>query len=246
MATSQGIENITFVTWKWKGLDESRVFLSEHVNVLYSMLKRHCHQSFSLVCVTDDSSGLDPDIEHFPMPKTPFDNLMTPHGNANKVFPSCYRRLWMFSKEATILGPRVFLLDIDVIITGSLEPLLRKRADFVGWVDARFGWSKIAGGAWILNTGSHPEVWEQFDPKTSPLKAFEAGMRGSDQAWISYMLYPPRQSFGERDGVVKLGWIRKGGREVPPGIRMIFFAGNLPPWHPQIQLGHAWVKDYWR
>ena len=73
-------------------------------------------------------------------------------------------------------------------------------------------WNKIAGGIWLLTTGSHPEVWDRFDPETSPQIAWQQGHRGSDQAWMSHCLYPPRQRFTSKDGLWKMAWLPKGGR----------------------------------
>ena len=119
-----------------------------------------------------------------------FDQLTSPQGVR---FPSCYARLWNFSREAAgILGERIFQVDIDVVITADLAPLIDRfqTFDFVGWSDKRFQKNKIAGGAYLLRTGSLPHVWEEFDPIASPAAALAAGHLGSDQAWMSYKISP--------------------------------------------------------
>ncbi len=64
-----------FVTWKWD-VDGTRVFTSEHVNVLRSMIERHYPEPHTLICITDDPSGLDPRIEVFDMPVTGTEHLV--------------------------------------------------------------------------------------------------------------------------------------------------------------------------
>jgi nucleoside-diphosphate-sugar epimerase len=239
---------LTFVTWKWKGDDPARQFASEHVNVLHAMLGRHYHAPFRLICLTDDPSGLDAAIVALPLPETKADHLPAPRQGQSKKFPACYRRLWLFSQEATVLGTRICQLDIDVIILEDITKMLqRKTADFVGWADQKsFAWNKIAGGLWLLNTGTHTDVWDEFNPQVSPTMAHNAGYHGSDQAWLSYKLYPPEQVITQKDGAIKLGWLTKGGHMPPPGIKMVFTSGVAPPWSQQLQLGYPWIKAHWR
>ena len=238
---------MTFVTWKWQSPDPRRQFLPEHVNVLYAMLARHYQGSFRLVCITNDPQGLSAPIEVFPLPDTKADHVMSPQATPNKYFPSCYRRLWLFSKEAQQLGKQICQLDIDVIILRDITAMLHSRqADFVGWSDPIFGWDKIAGGLWMLTTGSHPQVWEQFDPAVSPGVAYAAGYRGSDQGWLSYMLYPPKERWTKEDGVIKLGWLPKTQDAPSPDIRMVFTPGHQPPWSAAVQHRYPWIKAHWR
>ena len=239
---------ITFVTWKWQGTDPHRTFLSAHVNVLRAMLARHYHAPHRLLCITDDARGLDPCIEVLPLPLTKADALTSPHSTLSKVFPACYRRLWLFSEEAaTLLPGRIGLLDIDVVILSDITALLQsKTADFVGWCCPEFGWSKVAGGFWMHTPGTRTDVWETFDPARSPALAYAQGLRGSDQSWLSYMLYPCKETITARDGVVKIGWLRKSGHVPPHGTKMIFLSGVAPPWDPAVQRGQSWITEHWR
>ena len=237
-------ELLTFTTWKWKGVDAARQFPSEAVNILHRMLDRHYHAPFRLVCITDDPVGIDDGVTIFPLPTTKADHVTMPP--EYKLFPSCFRRLWTFSDEACILGERICNIDLDVIILGDITALLTtKTADFVGWSEGRFGWNKIAGGLWLLTTGTHPEVWDRFDPEKSPHIALNQGHRGSDQAWISHCLYPPWQRFTSQDGLWKLAWFPKGGQPPGPEVRMVFTSGLTPPWSETTQLGHSWIREHY-
>ena len=236
---------LVFVCWKWRGDDPARAFASAHVNVLYAMLARHYHAPFRLLCLTDEPQGLDGAIETWPLPETKADALGPPRTTSSKIFPACYRRLWLFSEEARTLAPRLCNLDLDVVILDDITALLdSKTASFVAWC-GKDGLSKIAGGMWLLTTGVHVDVWEQFDPQSSPALAYAAGHRGSDQAWLSYRLYPPQERWTAADGVVKLNWLRKGGQHPPRGTKMVFTTGLTPPWSETVRLGHRWVADYW-
>lgn len=267
---------ISFVVWKWTDPRGHRVFSSTHVNVLARAIQRYYRHPHRFICVTDDSEGLAPEIVHLPMPRTGFEHLLNPSerpprhqvviparrvgrrmvgeqirpAKASKPFPSCYRRLWNFSEEAReLLGPRIFALDIDVIVVADLTPLVRRPGSFVGWVDERFAWNKVAGGAYMLATGAHTDVWREFDPEQSPAIAAAAGHHGSDQAWMSHKLHdavPRSQHWSERDGLIKLKWTDHRDQGPPPSARLVFTSGDAPPWDPGVQRRYPWIQEYWR
>lgn len=239
-------EEITFITWRWTAVDGTRCFESHHVNVLRAMIARHAPFPHRLVCITDDTTGLDASIEAFSMPHTGFEHVAPPaQRRDNKEWPSCYRRLWVFSEKAKELGNRLFCLDIDCVVTGDLSPLVEKDADFVGWCHPRFEKGKIAGGAYLLRAGTHTEVWETFDPETSPGVAARAGFRGSDQAWVSYVLFPPDAQWLPADGLIKIGWIPRPSKGPGKSTKIVFTSGVAPPWNKTVQRRHPWIRDYW-
>lgn len=262
---------ISFVCWKWRPpYANGRDFRSEHVNVLRAMVARHYNGSHRFICITDDAESLDPRIEVVPLPPKRFDELQNPYETryrtrriveragrrrvvtrvreaSSKCFPNCYRRLWNFSTEAReILGEWIFALDIDVVICGSLEPLMHRDVSFVGWCDPRFEWPKVAGGAYLLRAGAHTDVWEEFDPERSPALARAAGLGGSDQAWMSYKLYPPPRAWSSADGVVKINWLGQGIAAPPKGTRLVFTGGHCPPWMPEVQRRYRWIQNHWK
>jgi hypothetical protein len=254
---------ISFVCWKWRTAGSARLFLAEHVNVLRAMVKRYYARPFRFICITDDRAGLDKKIEAIAMPVR-FE-IQSPHGAR---FPSCYARLWNFSREAAVLGKTIFQTDIDVVITGDLTPLVDREEDFVGWSDKRFQRNKIAGGAYLLRTGSLPHVWEEFDPIASPAAALAAGHMGSDQAWMSYCLSPESRVLSPESnpgsalspqhsalkkigtwngaGLVKINWTPARARRAPQGARMVFTSGEKPPWSSEQRRRYPWIKDHWR
>lgn len=237
---------ISFVTWKWNASSgDTRKFRAKHVNVLHSMVTLHYPLPFRFICITDDPAGLDPNIEALPIPVGSIHDspLQNPNG---AHFPNCYRRLWTFSREARILGERILCLDIDVIILKDLRQLVDRDEDFVGWCDPRFGWGKIAGGVYLLRTGSMPHVWEDFDPASSPAQAFAAGNKGSDQGWMSFKLYPPAGKWSNGDGLIKINWTHAHARTAPQGARMVFTSGTKPPWSKETRQKYPWVREYWK
>jgi len=215
------------------------------------MVERHLPIPHRFICITDDTDGLDPRIEALPLPPLTFDGLVNPHQHkydrarswgSKKYFPSCYRRLWLFSEEAKALGSRVLALDVDLIVTGSLLPLVERKEAFIGWCDERNTKRRVAGGVYLLRTGSRKDVWETFDPETSPQLAAAAGYTGSDQAWMSYKLCPGAATWGRADGLTKITWLKGEPDET---TRLVFTSGRDPPWNRDVMRRWPWITKYW-
>lgn len=227
---------ISFVCYLWHEPESDRVFSPEHVNVLRRMVKRNYRHPHRFICVTDETAGFNKKIE-LVRPRYRFAEIENTYGPR---LPSCYRRLWNFSEEARdVLGERIVSIDIDCIITGDLAPLLHREGDFIGWSDSRFSWEKVAGGIYLLETGTHTDVWDDFDPLESPNIAKEAGCGGSDQAWMTYKLSPLKHKWTEEDGLAKIGW------QPPKHSRILFTSGHNPPWAPHMQVRYPWIREYW-
>lgn len=223
-----------FVCFKWKG-GGKRVFTSHHVNTLYKMLADNYRLPFRFVCITDDTTGLLEIIETLPLPDMP--DIEAPQG---KLYPSCYRRLWLFSQEAAELLPgKVVCMDIDLVITGDVTEFFNRPEDCVMWADSDNHTVKYSGGLWMITTGTRTHVWDTFDPVESPKITKDAGMLGSDQAWISYCL----------DG--EAGWDRSHGlyrtRNLVPGCEpLIVQTPNIrKPWTQSFQTAFPQYAKIW-
>lgn len=229
---------ISFVVWKW-GVK----FKAEYVNILRASVARHYPKPHRFICVTDEPQGLANTIEVLPQPVT-FDGVKNLQGDR---FPSCYRRLWNFSHAArAAFGDRILSIDIDAIITGDLRPVIDRPGNFIGWTDPKHLWNKVAGGIYLLQTGTYPHVWEEFDPAKSPLIAYKNNCLGSDQGWMSYKLYPPEQTWTRRDGVYSIKWLNKHTGFISPQVRVVSTPGKLKPWDKELQELYPWVKKHWR
>jgi hypothetical protein len=233
------------VCWKWDdpGYVRGDKLLPEYYNILYAMLERNITLPvWDLIVPTDDTTGLNPNIVAVPQPSSL--SIRSPHGNR---FPACYRRLWNFSRDAQYLfGNRFLCIDVDVIIVRNIDAMLTRPEKFVGWTDPDFKWEKIAGGLYYMQAGAHPEVWDDFDPKTSPAIAKADGRHGSDQGWISHKLYPPDASFGRKDGAWYAKWIPPGLNITPAEVKIVSTPGSEKPWHESLQTKHPWIKHHWR
>jgi hypothetical protein len=233
------------VTWKWSKPGYRSKFTAVHVNMMRRMVARHYPDPHRFICITDDPEGLDPEIEVVPLQAEWADVLNPTWGEKG---PSCYRRLRAFSPEfEQVAGKRFVSIDLDVVITGDLRPLWNRDDEFVIFA-AGSGVQLYNGSMFMMTTGSRCQVWDLFNPEKSPQLTHEAGLRGSDQAWIQYVLGPDEAVWTEADGVLsyKTHCLRKNQGNLPAGARMVMFWGLPDPWDPDITQKSAWVAEHYR
>jgi len=232
-----------FVTFKWRAPQNYRSkFGPETVNTLWSMLGRHHDGPCRLTCITDDSAGISSEVRVLPL-WDDYSKLPSPHGHG---YPSCYRRLKLFSEEAAdIIGPRFVVLDLDVVICRKINPLFEGDEDFKIWGDTAKG-TPYNGSLWMLRAGARRHVWDTFDPIESPKKSLKLGYIGSDQGWIGAALGPHEPKWSTRDGVYSYrNHIQRTGYLLPENARIVIFHGAVDPWGMQAKrLG--WVSKHYR
>lgn len=239
---------ISIVTYLWRSEDQDRVFLPEHVNTLRNAIARTLSLAHHFICVSDESAGLAGNVEWV---RTPADcarlgEIKTIEG---RRFPSCYRRLWSFSREArAVLGDRIMVMDIDAVPVADFRHLFDRTEPFVGWRPlAKWGQvDRVGGGLYLMDTGAHPEVFERFmdDPRKAQQEARLAGYRGSDQAWISYCLGKHAAVWPDTVGLYSIRDMRNGEDPLPLDACLVQFngPGRSKPWNSKV----PWVRDHWR
>lgn len=231
------------VVFKWRKPGYRSHFTAEHVNTLYSMVRRNYPHPFRFICITDDAEGLAPEVEAVPM----WDDFMDlDNPTFPGVGPNCYPRLRAFSKDfEKIAGKRFVCLDLDAVITGDPTPLWHRPEDFVIYECGRNG--HYNGSMFLMTAGCRSQVWDTFDPLTSPQIANEAGCRGSDQGWIWYTLGKGEAVWTANDGVYAYrSDLRDGARMLPPDARIVFFWGMPKPWDAKAQMRSRWIKEHYR
>lgn len=240
------IRVVTFL-WRDEGYRFNHLFRygADHVNRWASMVRRNLDMDHELVCVTDDSTGIDPSIRIVPL----WDDLREMGG--------CYTRLRAFAPDMReIIGPRFVWMDLDCVVTGDLTPLFDRDEDFVAWRGLR-GSAPYCGSMVMMTAGARKEVWETFDPVSSPKRGKALGYIGTDQAWISACL-PGEATWGREDGVWNARRLTRGrglpGRAkrlglsmgLPENARVVFFTGPYDPSQSATQAAHPWIAEYWR
>lgn len=238
------------ICWKWKAKARYRsTFGPNTVNVLRRMVLRNLKLPHRFTCITDDPTGIDPEVRIIPLWDT-FSDLPSPSGPHN---PSCYRRLKIFSPEAReLIGERIVSMDLDTVITGDITPLFDRDDDFVIWggqsvqpkMKVLFSWYN--GSLMMLRAGTRTKVWDTFDPKRSPAEAHRANSRGSDQGWITHCLGTGEKVWTDKDGVLSYrNHIAINGNRLPPGARIVNFHGRNDPWESETYSRCPWIREHY-
>jgi len=221
---------LNFVCFKW-----GEKYTATHVNTLARMLSRHCSAPHRLICVTNEPDGIewptDVVADH-----EDFADWPSPHG---KGAPSCYRRLRLFRPDAReTFGELIVSIDLDTVITGEIAMLFERPESFVAWQDP-LSPKQLCGSLWMLKAGSHPEVWERLD-RHGVAAAYSAGLKGSDQAWMSYAL-PDAGRWTHHDGVYS--YRAHCAYRLPKDARIVFMHGRPKPWDVGLP---SWVEHHYQ
>ena len=84
-------------------------YISQYVNVLYNMVKRHTTLPFEFHCITEDPTGLDSHIKTIKLPNDPW-------------LKTWWSKLWMFGSHLPLQG-NILYFDLDVIIFRNIDNL---------------------------------------------------------------------------------------------------------------------------
>ena len=87
----------------------------EYVNRLYGMVARHLSAPFRLVCLTDDRSGIRPEVECFDLPELGVPHPQRTIGKWRKQV------LWGATVPGLTTGEPALFIDLDSVIVGSLD-----------------------------------------------------------------------------------------------------------------------------
>lgn len=199
----------------------------EYVNKLANMVMRNAHmEPYDFVCFTDDSHGIDPWIRCAALP----------HDG-----PAWWPKMGLYKK--TIPGVntgRILFLDLDVVITGDLDPLLRCRSIFACSRDypegaLKPGAKELTHGntsVIALSVGARESIWDAYcaagKPANDPL---------GDQGFINERF--PVDLLPE--ALVQSYRLHNLTQQFPQGCSVVMFHGDPKP-H---QCG-GWVTEYWQ
>lgn len=162
--------------------------------------------------------------------------------------PGCLARLRMFDpawQKANGIeeGQRVVCLDLDLIITGELDPLFDRPETFVILQGANaVNPCPYNGSVFMLRGGAHPQVWSDFSLAVIGMLPFYAFP--DDQGWLAHKL-PNSAAWraGASSGIYafqKPGW--PAGQGLPNNARIVAFPGSRDP--SQFE-GLDWVREHW-
>jgi hypothetical protein len=188
------------------------------------MLNRH--GGHELICVQDGS---------FDIPGS----IVMPEEVAE--LPDYLPKLWAWSPEFhSIMGGRFASIDLDVVVTDDLAPLLDVNEPFVIWNYAKM--EPYNTSLFALEAGYHQKVWKTLSPERIAAARKQVPYWTGDQSWVAYVLGPDEPTFGQRDGVI--AYTPKNRAMKPQGMRAAFLCG---PYDPAEEAEKSdWVRAEWK
>lgn len=182
--------------------------------------------------------------------KTPFRfRVFTPSEEDEPLtqIPGCLARLRMFDpdwQKANYIDDHLVCMDLDCVITGSLDDVFNRKEDFVILQGANSSNPcKFNGSLMMLKAGRHAEVWNDFT-----IEALEKIPRyeyPDDQGWLWHKI-PNAAGWqvGKESGVYafhKPGW--PSGNNLPVDAKIVVFPGWRDPVKFQDKV--PWIKQHW-
>jgi hypothetical protein len=163
----------------------------------------------------------------------------------------CFARLRMFDpawqqKMGMVPGDRVVCLDLDSVVTASLDALFERHETFLVLQGANAANPcPFNCSVFMLRCGYHEEVWADFSleaAKRVPYHDFP-----DDQGWLWHKL-PDAKGWraGKDSGIYafqKPGW-PAGTTFLPAGARLVVFPGWRDP--AKFAARVHWIQQHWR
>ena len=245
---------LSVVCWYWidPARNRSYTFTPDDVRVWDRMIARHLTIPHRRVCVTHR-----PDLIDF-METVPLDD-------SKHVPGTCAVKLMVWREDIdAVLGERILSMDIDCVVTGSLNELVDRPEDVVLWKNPNYepGGRRgfYQGSMQLLTAGSRPFLWNDFNPNTVP-QWINRRFGGFEQAWLSERLntaYPDAGSewteahWTEADGVYGAGRLIAGKMgngvtsDLPDNAKIVFTPGDRSPSQPGFINSHPWAAEHYQ
>lgn len=252
---------VNVICMKWGSL-----YGPEYVNNLRRGVAKHLKRPHRFVCFTDDTTGLDTDIETFPLP-----SLDLPDGQEDRR----WRKLALFHRNLADLHGTALFLDLDLVVIDDLDPLFDQPGEFLIIRDDDLFRSKLLRRVnprrdrFLASVGNSSVFRYEIGAHTYILDAYVADPAGAlDRYEISQQFQSAQLAahgnlkYWPRDWCVsfKNHCVPRYFKSLlqdptpPPGARIVVFAGNPKMsevldgggqrWYRRIG-NTAWLRKHW-
>lgn len=236
---SKEIQPYVVMCMKWGTL-----YGPDYANVLYRAVADYLDAPFRFVCLTDDPAGLDPSIEHFPIPDMGL-------GEGKFTFGG-WPKLSVFKQDLYGLSGRCLFIDLDSVIVGDLLPMLEAEGEICvirewrRFADYFRKW-KVNGatGVFTFTLGESSYLLDKFmdDPEDATTRF------RSEQRFVT--AYAKDMHFWHPDWVISFKrhllaapivnrFVKPS--EPSPEVKIVAFHGDPRPIHVVPDNGQRWGK----
>lgn len=229
---------------------------ADYVNRLYHMVQRNLTVDFNMVCLTDDSAGIDEHVQCFDIPE-----LALPAGSPERG----WNKLSTFEPDLYGLEGVALFLDLDVVILDNIDCFFtheRNPADEKFFVihDWKRPW-RITGNTSVyrFEIGKYPGVLpyfrENFDAIRQRFRNEQAYLSWYMKEYASLDYWPDDLCKSYKYHCLKPFPLSLWQPPTPPrDAKIIIFHGEVNPpdaitggggkWYRKI-LPAPWVAEYW-
>ena len=240
----------TIVCMKW-----GTRYPAAFVNRLWSAIKRNTSSPTRLVCYTDDPNGIDKGVESLPIPP-----LVLPERIANLP----WRKMVLWAEELPGLSGDVLFLDLDIVITGSLD-------DFFTYAPKSSfcvieNWTQMGSGigntsCFRFRVGAHPYLYVRMrDDAAGVFAAFRIEQQFISAVITEKTFWPAPWCVSFKHSLLPkwpLNFVRTA--PLPPDAKVVCFPGKPDPdeardgvwpapWYKKIYK-HVrptpWIAEHW-
>jgi hypothetical protein len=201
-------------------LKHGKKYSSDYVNRLHNMVSRHLTLPFNFFCFTEESKGLNLNIQIKPLP----DN--------NKI-SGWWWKPYIFKEGHFANGDTNLFFDLDMVIVGNIDKLATyKPNEFVGLEDVgrvfRKHPQKLGSAVLKWPANQYSDIWNLIEQDNRIVSRF----RG-DQDWI-WSLHKNNISFFPEDWIRSYKWeVRSKTELIHNGSRYVFKEIKNPILNPE-------------
>lgn len=127
-------DQIVVACVKW-----GRKYGPEYVNILADMVARNCELPYQFWCFTDDGAGLVEEVQVRGLPPG---------------LDGWWNKLALFQPGIFPAKTRMLYLDLDVVVTSGIEPLINTRGIAHDWMQGGYNSSVM-----VWDAGEHTDAW---------------------------------------------------------------------------------------
>ena len=195
-----------------------------YVNRLHSMVKRNLTLPFTMVCFTDDETGIDEDIKCFPIPEV----------KINSNLPErMWKKLTTLKEDLYGLQGTALFLDLDVVLVDNIDCFFEDDNAFMIIKDYNKQW-RITGNSSVyrFEIGKHGYVYDYFVENFDTIRKDHR----NEQEFLSWAVhekgllnYWPTEwcpSY-KYDCVSRIPFAFWKVPEIPEGAKIIIFHGEI-------------------
>lgn len=156
-----------------------------YVNRLFKGVRRWVNQDFRFICFTDDANGILSEVEVRELPSEPFDEAID-FGMNKAGRKGAWKKISLFRPGLADIDGVVLGFDLDVLITGPLDPIITHApGSVVMRREWRYEWQGREGGhgsVFRFQPSEHSFLYNEF--ANDPLAAITSH-KGSEQYYTS-------------------------------------------------------------